>query len=142
MARQQCIEVVREFPVPVERLFDYLAEHENLAELFAPAKATRLRDGKTERNGVGSARRLRVWPASPFVETVTAYRENELIEYRITEGSPLRNHIGIMHFTSLGLTRSRLDFVIRFEGKIPLVGPIVRIILKHGIENGLAKLVL
>jgi uncharacterized protein YndB with AHSA1/START domain len=142
MARQQCIEVSREFPVPVGRLFAYLAEHENLAKLFAPAKAERLCDGDSQRNGVGSARRLRVWPASPFVETVTAYRENELIEYRITEGSPLRNHVGTLRFTGLGPARARLDFVIRFEGKIPMIGPVVRNVLKHGIENGLTKLAL
>ncbi len=142
MARQQQIEVIREFTVPVERLSARLPEQENLVTLFAPAKIERLHDGDTERNGVGSARRMRVWPTKPFIETVTGYRENELIEYRITEGSPLRNHIGTMRFTSLGPTRSRLDFVIRFEGKVPFVGPIVRTVLQRGIENGLAKLVL
>lgn len=140
MTAQQRIEVVREFPVPVERLFAYLSEHENLGKLFAPAKTERLHNGYRERNGTGSARRLQVWPASPFIETVTAYRENELIEYRISEGSPLRNHLGTMRFTRLGPARSRLDFVITFEGKVPLVGPFVRVILKHGIESGLEKL--
>ncbi len=113
-----------------------------MAKLFAPAKVERLRDGDAERNGVGSACRLRVWPASPFIETVTAFRKNELIEYRITEGSPVRNHIGTLRFTSLGRARSRLDYVILFEGKVPLIGPIVGIVLKRSIENGLTKLTL
>ncbi len=142
MTRLQHIEVVREFPVPVSRLFAHLAEHENLAKLFAPATAERIRDGDEARNGIGSARRLRVWPARSFVETVTAYRENELIEYRITEGSPLRDHFGRLRFTDLGPDRSRLDYTIAFRGTVPGLGPAVRIVLERGIVRGLSTLAL
>ncbi len=134
------VEILREFPVPVERLFATLAEHENLARIFAPATVERLRDGAETRNGVGSARRLRIRPAGPFVETVTAYRENELIEYRITEGSPLRNHVGIMQFSPLGPDRSRLHYVIEFDGRFPFVARIVAAALDRGINRGLTRM--
>jgi hypothetical protein len=142
MPRQQRIEAARDFPVSRERLFAHLSEHENLGALFAPATVERLRDGQGVRNGVGSARSVRPWPFLAFVETVTAYRENELIEYRITRGGLLRHHLGVMRFTTPQPGCSRLEFSIVFEGRFPFIGPIFRAILDRGINQGLAELAL
>jgi hypothetical protein len=136
---QQRIEIVQEFPaIPVNRLFAWLGEHENLATIFAPAKIKRLKDGYEARNGVGSARELSILGGPPFVETVTAYTENELIEYRITQGSPLKNHHGVMRFYEFN-GGSRLHYTITFEGKVPLLGNIVRVLLDRSIRKGLKK---
>lgn len=140
MSRQYSIRVVREYPVPVEQLFSHLAEHENLARLFAPAKVVRIRNGDTDRNGVGSARRMSIGPLPAFIETVTAYRQNELVEYRITQGSPLRNHLGTLRFTPLGPARARVDLNIIFEGRFPLVGALLRLILQGSTARGLDAL--
>ena len=86
----QRIDIHQDFPIPVEKLFAYLGEHENLEVIFHPTKIRRIADGQGARNGVGSAREMRALGGPAFVETVTAYRENELIEYRITRGSPLK----------------------------------------------------
>ena len=134
---QQRIEVRHEFPIPVNRLFAYLAEHENLAVIFAPAKIKRINDGKDSRNGVGSARELRMGVAPAFVETVTAYEENELIEYRITRGSPLKNHHGVMRFSKTADGGSRLDYSIVFEAKFPPLGPLIKMGLERGVRKGL-----
>ncbi len=136
---QQRIEIVQEFPFPVERLFAYLGEHENLETIFVPTKIKRISNGHETRNGVGSAREMRIGPGPSFVETVTAYKENELIEYRITRGSPLRNHHGVMRFYPLD-GGSRLHYTIVFEGKLPLVGPLIRAALDRGIRKGLKGL--
>lgn len=137
MTRQ--IDITRSFAMPVEQLFAYLAEHENLNKVFAPAKITRLRDGDGARNGTGSVRRVQMPGSGPLEETVTAYRENELIEYKITKGGPLRGHHGIMRFSGEG-TGSRLHYTIDFDGKFPFVATIVRLILTRGITRGLAGL--
>lgn len=136
---QQHIEIDMDFDIPVGRLFAYLSEHENLASIFKPAKIKRLSDGQDARNGVGSSRQLRILMASPFTETVTAYRENELIEYRITRGSPLKNHQGAMRFrpTTNG---SHLRYSIVFEGKYPLVAALIRPGLELAIRRGLKAL--
>lgn len=136
----QRIEIVKEFAIPVERLFAYLGEHENLAAIFAPAKIKRISDGKGARNGIGSAREMKILVGPSFVETVTGYKENELIEYRITRGSPLKNHHGVMRFYPTADGGSRLHYVIEFEGKIPLVAQIVRPVLEQGIRRGLKGL--
>lgn len=133
---KQRIEIVQEFRLPVERLFAYLEEHENLETIFKPARITRVRSGDTERNGVGSTRSLRILLAPPFEETVTGYKANELIEYRITKGSPLKNHHGVMRFSALP-AGSRLHYTIEFEGKLPLIATFVKIGLERSIRNGL-----
>lgn len=137
---QQRIEIVKEFPYPVEKLFAFLGEHENLGVIFAPAKIKRISDGQGARNGVGSAREMKILVGPSFVETVTAYKENELIEYRITRGSPLKNHHGVMRFYPTTNGGSRLHYTIVFEGKVPLLGPVVKAGLDMGIRRGLKGL--
>lgn len=132
----QHIEIGQEFDFPVARVFAFLSEHENLAAVFKPARIKRLSDGQDARNGVGSSRELRILLASPFVETITAYRENELIEYRITQGSPLKNHKGAMRFRPMG-TGTHLHYSIEFEGRLPLVGALIKPGLEAAIRRGL-----
>lgn len=136
---QQRIEINQEFDIPVERVFAYLGEHENLARVFSPARVKRIRSGEGARNGVGSARELRILAGPPFVETVTAYKENELIEYRITHGSPLKNHRGTMRFSRTPQGTS-LHYTVVFEGKLPLVGALIKPGLEMAMRRGLKHL--
>jgi hypothetical protein len=133
---KQRIEIVQEFRLPVQRLFAYLEEHENLETIFKPARITRVRSGDTDRNGVGSVRSLSLPLSPPFEETVTAFKANELIEYRITKGSLLRNHHGVMQFFALQ-EGSRLQYTIEFEGKLPLVAAVFKTGLERSIRKGL-----
>ena len=131
----QRIEVTQEFSLPVQRVYSYLAEHENLGALFGE-KVSRVRDGDTSRNGVGSVRRLKVGPLPEFEETVTRDVPNELIEYRITKGGVLSNHRGEMRFGSSG-SGSTLTYVIEFDGKVPLTGPLIKASLERSLRAGL-----
>ncbi len=132
----QRVHVIQDFQQPVEELFAYLSEHENLEPLFG-AKVRRLTNGTDgTRNGVGCSRELKVGPTPPFVETVVEVVPNELIRYRITKGGLLKNHEGIMRFSSTP-TGSRLDYTIDFDGKYPGLGPIVRRGLSANVKKGL-----
>lgn len=131
----QRIEIEQDFALPVDRVYAYLCEHENLGPLFG-AKVERVKDGDTSRNGVGSVRRLRVGPTPPFEETVTAAVPNELVEYRITKGSPLRDHRGEMRFAPQG-TGSRLTYVIEFGAVVPLLDRVVKLGLERNVRKGL-----
>lgn len=133
------IEIIKDFNAPVERVFAFLGEHENLGIIFAPAQIRRISDGQGARNGVGSAREMKILVGPSFVETVTAYKENELIEYRITRGSPLKNHCGVMRFSAIP-GGTRLHYTIEFAGKFPLVAELVKPVLEQGIRKGLNKI--
>lgn len=135
--RARHVVVERTFSKPPERVFAYLAEHENLAEIFG-AKVTRLRDGEGgERNGVGSVRKLKVGPLAPFEETVTVFEPPSRIEYRITKGSPLRDHLGVMTFEPDGGGGTRFHYDIRLASRIPGLAPIVHASLTRSITRGL-----
>jgi uncharacterized protein YndB with AHSA1/START domain len=136
--RAHHVHVEHRFAKPPEAIFDYLAEHENLAELFG-SKVTRLRDGDGgERNGVGSVRKLQIGPLPPFEETVTEFVVPERIVYRITQGSPLRGHLGVMTFAPAdGGTSFVYD--IRIASPIPGLAPIVQRALTRSITKSLAK---
>jgi uncharacterized protein YndB with AHSA1/START domain len=131
----QRIEIDQDFTLPVERVYAYLSEHENLAPLFG-AKIARVRDGDTERNGTGSVRQLRIGILPPFEETVIDAVPNQKIDYRITKGSPLRNHRGSMTFSTTG-SGSHLNYVIEFGAVVPGLDRIVKPVLEGTIRKGL-----
>lgn len=135
----QKIAVEHDFDVSVERAYAFLSEHENLTNLF-PAKITRLKDGDDgTRNGVGSVRKLRIAVLPPFEETVTNAVPNELVEYRITKGSPLRNHRGKMTFSPREGGGSHLRYEIEFGAVVPGLDVVVAKALEGNIRKGLAK---
>jgi uncharacterized protein YndB with AHSA1/START domain len=130
----QRIEIDHDFALPVERVYAYLSEHENLTKVFG-AKVARVRDGDDSRNGTGSVRQLRIGLMPPFEETVTRAVPNELIEYKITKGSPLKDHRGSMQFSSTG-SGSHLHYVIEFNAA-PGLAQVVKAGLDRTIRKGL-----
>lgn len=128
----------RDFSEPTDRVFDYFAEHENLKPLFG-ATVIRIRDGEGGmRNGVGSIRRLRLGPAPAFEETITAYEPDERIEYRITRGSPLKDHVGELRFTPVD-AGTRLEWTIHFSNPVPGVEAALARVLSWRISRGLSR---
>jgi len=133
------VHVTHDFGAPVERVFAYLAEHENLEALFG-TRVERVRDGETERNGVGSCRRLSFNGLLAFEETVTSFAPNERIVYRITKGSPMRDHEGTMAFAATAGGGTHLDYRICFGSPVPGLAPLVARVLHGRIAAGLRKL--
>jgi uncharacterized protein YndB with AHSA1/START domain len=135
----QTVTIDRDFTLPPERVFAYLAEHENLEPLFG-AKIKRLSDGDDgTRNGPGSSRQMRLGPLPPFVETTTEVVPNELIRYRITKGSPLRGHEGVMRFTPTAGGGTHLHYEITFGAAVPGVDRVVAAMLRRTVPRGLDK---
>ncbi len=134
--RAHHVHIEHEFAKPPERIFAYLSEHENLAEVFG-AKVTRLRDGDGERNGIGSVRKLQIGPLPPFEEAVTEFVVPERVVYKITKGSPLRGHLGVMTFAATPSGGTRFVYDIRIASPIPGIAPIVRASLTRSITQAL-----
>ena len=137
MATQK-VHVEQDFALPPERIYAYLSEHENLSVLFG-IRVERIRDGDGSRNGAGSARKLSFAGMLPFEETVTNAVPNELIEYRITKGGPLRDHRGKMEFTPTANGGTHLVYEITFTAAVPGLAPVVKMGLTRSITKGLKK---
>lgn len=134
----QKVTIDHDFPFGPERAFELLAEHENLEPLFG-AKVTRVRDGDESRNGVGSVRKLKIGPLPGFEETTVEAVPGKLIRYRITKGSPMKDHEGVMELTPTD-TGSHLHYEIVFGSKIPGIDAVVASVLRKKIPEGLDKL--
>jgi uncharacterized protein YndB with AHSA1/START domain len=135
------IHVRQEFAKPVDRIFAHLSEHENLSAVFAPARVERVRDGEDgHRNGVGSTRKLSFAGLMPFEETVTEFVEGERIVYRITKGSPLRGHEGVMAFSALPDGGTLLDYRIQLGSPVPGLAATVKLALSRSIARGLGTI--
>ena len=127
--------VKHDFELPPSRVFAYLAEHEHLAAIFG-AKVKRIKDGETDRNGVGSVRELQIGPLPPFQETVTEFDQDRLIRYRITKGSPLKDHEGVMHFSPKG-SGTHLRYEISFGAVVPGLAALIAAGLRRNVARGM-----
>lgn len=135
----QTVAVQQDFALPVDRVYAFLAEHENLGPLFG-ATITRVRDGDVDRNGVGSVRRLTIGPLPPLEETIVEAVPDQLIRYRITSGgSPIRDHEGVMRFTAKPGGGTTLDYRITLGSRVPLADRVVKAGLTRNIRRGLKQ---
>ena len=139
MTTPQRVHITHEFKSDPQTVFDKLAEHENLGPVFG-ANITRVSDGATSRNGIGSVRRLKIGPLPAFEETTTSAEPNTLIEYKITKGSPLRGHWGRQELTPTAGGGTRLSYTIGFDSAIPGLAALVGKVLASAITKGLPKL--
>ncbi len=142
MIFRQHVELSRDFALPVSRLFALLERNEILALIFPSNSVRHIKDGVDTRYGVGAMREVRAAVGAPFIETITAYRVNELIEYRITSGGLLNNHRGVLRFSSTTAGGSRLDYNIEFDAKFPPLAPLIKFALARDMRKGLTNLIL
>ena len=89
---------------------------------------------------MGSRRKLKVAPgAAPFEETVTQFRPDELIEYRITRGSPLSATMsGSCASARCPGGGTHLDYRIRIASRVPGLSPLVAAVVQRNVTKGLA----
>jgi uncharacterized protein YndB with AHSA1/START domain len=130
------VDVAQQFNAPVEAVFRALADHNKLGRVLGiPVK--RVVNGMGEINGVGSVRRMGLWPVT-VEETVVNVVPNRTIDYRISKGgAPLSNHEGALHFSPAG-TGSRVNWQISFDAP-PVLGAVVKQVLTQGLRLGLKR---
>ena len=76
-----------------------------------------------------------------FEETVTKSEPDRLIEYRISKGSPMTDHLGIIRFEPAAGGGTRMDYRIQFGSKVPGVAWLVKRALDASLTKGLPKLI-
>jgi hypothetical protein len=134
------IEVIQVFNKPVEKIFSDLSDHATFG-LIIGANIQRIKDSKdVEKNGLGSIRLIKSFPAPAFEETIVAYETNQFIAYEVSKGSPIKNHRGELHFSSEG-ENSKLVYTICFEPKVnfPMWGKMLSSIIEKPIRKGLKQ---
>jgi uncharacterized protein YndB with AHSA1/START domain len=140
MSRQH-IEIRQSFNAPVETIFNILTDHESFGKVIA-TKIQRVVDSQEEnKNGVGSVRRISSFPVPAFEETVITFEPNQLMEYVVSKGSPIKNHKGRMEFSEEE-GKTKLCYSIDFDPKLllTLLGSVLKTAIEKPIRQSLEKL--
>jgi ligand-binding SRPBCC domain-containing protein len=124
----QTIDVSTHIHAPIEKVWEFWANHEGYTVLKGVSKAELLEEGRDEKNGVGAVRMERVlWVT--FIEDIVTFDPPNRLEYRVKKSTiPIRHEIGTIDFTSCG-TATDMHLVTRYEVTIPLVGGLLAPIL-------------
>ena len=138
---KQYIDLMQEFKAPVATVFAELTDHEKFGKLLK-ANIVRIVDGQGDYlNGLGSVRKITPLPLAGFEEKVVTFEPNELMEYVVSRGSPIKNHIGRMEFSAIntdnGSEATRVRYTIEFEPRLPI--PFLGSLLKVAIETPIQK---
>ena len=135
------ISMTQTFNAPVGTIFDILTDHQSFGEV-TNANIKRVVDSQDEnKNGVGSVRRISAFPAPAFEETVVVFEPDQLMEYVVSKGSPIKNHRGRLEFSEAG-GKTRLNYTIDFDVKLPFVfiGAVIKSAIEKSIAGGLKRL--
>jgi ribosome-associated toxin RatA of RatAB toxin-antitoxin module len=138
---KQHISITQSLNAPVETIFNIITDHEAFGHVIN-TKIKRVVDSKDEnKNGLGSIRRVSAFPYPAFEETVVAFEPNQVMEYVVSKGSPIKNHKGRMEFFDEE-GKTRLNYTIDFEPKLPFLffGSIIKNAIENPIRDGLKRL--
>lgn len=136
----QHIRIEKKYTLSIAEVFNQITDHENFGRLIG-TKILRIKDAEGDcLNGLGSVRRIHIFPFPSFEETVTAFKNNEYFEYKVTQGSPIKNHIGKLSFSTDGTT-THLKYTIDFDVKVALpgFGLLLKTVLQKQISEGLDR---
>lgn len=107
--------------VPAARVWDVVADHEGMSRWAPGMKASLLRPGDAERNGVGAQRRLQPLPLlPPFVEQITAFEPGRRMAYRAVSGIPFRNYAADIELRPVG-QGTEIAYTVSADNRIPAV---------------------
>ena len=137
----QLIKITQLFNAPVDTIFSLLTGHDSFGQVIN-TKIKRVVDSHDEnKNWLGSVRRINAFPAPAFEETVITFEPNQLMEYVVSKGSPIKNHKGRMEFSD-EQGKTRLNYTIAFEPKLPFLffGSFLKKAIEKPIRDGLKRL--
>lgn len=136
MGKLHHIHIREQIDAPVAAVFERFADHQWFTGLFGSG-CERVVEGEDEPNGLGSVRRIGPGPLS-FDETIVVFEPGRRLHYTITRGSPLENHMGELEFSEQG-GKTVVDYRIRFEGKLPGVGALIKAALEFAWKQHARK---
>ncbi len=124
-----------------ETVFDYFCDHELFGQIW-PGEIKRIKDSDDSENpnGVGSVRQISIGPIK-FEETHITCQRPTLIEYTVTRGSPIKNHLGRINILAAEDGSTHIDYSIEFDPRIPCTGGLIASSLKKDWTKGIQPVI-
>ena len=130
-----------ELDAPVEGVFDAMADHGRY-DRFRPIKESELlREGETDRNGVGAVRRLvSAGGLLRFDEEITAYERPNRLDYLIINVNfPVEHDGGSIRFEPTA-TGTKVLWTSTFRITTPLIGGAMGAAFKAGLKRSFTQM--
>ena len=123
-----------------EKVYDFFCDHNSFGRIW-PGEIKRIKDSDEpgNPNGLGSVRSIRLGPMV-FEETHITCERPHRIQYQITRGGPIKNHLGTINFMAEN-GGTRIDYTIVFDAKIPLTGCLIAASLKRDWLRGIKPVI-
>jgi len=128
-----------ELDAPVEGVFEAMADHARYDRFRPIGSSELLKEGATDRNGVGAVRRLKAWPLR-FDEEITAYEWPSRLDYLIIDvNGPVEHDGGSIRFepTAAG---THVLWTSTFRITTPLVGGLLGAAFGFGLKRSFTKM--
>lgn len=124
---------------PIEGVFEAMADHGRY-DRFRPIKASELlKEGDTDRNGVGAVRRLHS-TGMRFDEEVTAYEWPRRLDYRIIDVSiPLEHDGGSISLEPAG-EGTKVVWTSSFRITVPGLGAVIGVPFAVGLKRSFRQM--
>ncbi len=120
------VRVLIHIDAPVDRVFDAVSDHEVFLRTDDGTTAKIVREGATERNGLGCIREVNAGRRARYVEEITAWERPTGFAYTIRETSlPLRHLGSRLAFRPSG-GGTDVEWTADFEVTVPIVGRLLR----------------
>lgn len=131
------ITVRRTIGAPIERVFDVIADHANYKSFPGIKDSKLVREGNTEKNGLGAVREIDAGKAW-FQEEITAYERPRRLDYLIVKSRPPLEHQGGSVRLEPHPGGCAVTWTTTVGVKIPLIGALLDRLLVPQLERGLA----
>lgn len=131
------ITVQRTIKAPIERVFDIISDHANYKSFPGIRDSKLVREGKTERNGVGALREIDAGKAW-FIEEITAFERPRRLDYLIVKSRPPLEHKGGSVRLETTAEGTAVTWTSTVGLKIPLIGGLLGTFLAPQLERGFA----
>lgn len=135
---QQRVHFEQFFAAERERVFAYFADHEKFGRIW-PGRFRRIHESAdaAQPNGLGSVREIKS-SGFTFEETITAFDPPQRIEYRITRGGPIKNHLGRLLFSEVP-GGTKLEYTIEFDPRLRFTGGLIASVLCASWHRGVQR---
>ena len=107
-----------------DALFAVLTDHEGYGRFPGIPSCTLVREGHSERNGLGAVRRVHLGGPAVLDEEIVVYEPPAVYEYRVIRARPfpVKHRLGRVELESLDEKRTRVVWTSTFEIAVPVIG--------------------
>lgn len=131
------ITVKRVVKAPIDKVFDLLADHANYKNFPGIKNSVLVREGKSEKNGVGALREITAMGAW-FQEEITHYDRPRRLDYQIVKARPPMDHEGGSVRLAPHAEGCEVTWTTKVHIAIPLIGSLLDKFVLPQLERGLA----